>query len=175
MHAWHVRCRLGAPPASRCRSPCATLHLVPPPPGPAWSGFVVSSRFNPVPAVTQFEAQVRRGCNGGGSDYGPVQHAAAGAAHGACRRRSSSDTFVCPPPPPRTNLQLVILELLDHKPLLTGGYKAVLHIHSGVWASGVHGRGFCCLLHLLRSVRRARRWVSVFPCLAGPHTRPPAH
>lgn len=27
--------------------------------------------------------------------------------------------------------QLVILELLDHKPLLTGGYKAVLHIHSG--------------------------------------------
>ncbi|KAL4431268.1 hypothetical protein ABPG75_006524 [Micractinium tetrahymenae] len=48
------------------------------------AGFVVSSRFNPVPAVTQFEAQV------------------------------------------------VILELLDHKPLLTGGYKAVLHIHSVV-------------------------------------------
>jgi peptide chain release factor subunit 3 len=44
---------------------------------------VVCSRFSPVPAVTQFEAQ------------------------------------------------LVILELLDHKPLLTGGYKAVLHIHSG--------------------------------------------
>ncbi|KAI7840718.1 hypothetical protein COHA_005534 [Chlorella ohadii] len=46
------------------------------------AGFVVCSRFNPVPAVTQFEAQV------------------------------------------------VIMELLDHKPLLTGGYKAVLHIHS---------------------------------------------
>ena len=43
---------------------------------------MVSSRFNLVPAVTQFEAQ------------------------------------------------LVILELLDHKPLLTCGYKAVLHIHS---------------------------------------------
>ncbi|KAL4853614.1 Eukaryotic peptide chain release factor GTP-binding subunit ERF3B [Chlorella vulgaris] len=48
------------------------------------AGFVVCSRFSPVPAVTQFEAQV------------------------------------------------VIMELLDHKPLLTGGYKAVLHIHSVV-------------------------------------------
>lgn len=48
------------------------------------SGFVISSRFSPVPAVTQFEAQ------------------------------------------------LVIVELLDHKPLLTGGYKAILHIHSVV-------------------------------------------
>ncbi|EFN59534.1 hypothetical protein CHLNCDRAFT_29643, partial [Chlorella variabilis] len=42
------------------------------------------NRFSPVPAVTQFEAQV------------------------------------------------VIMELLDHKPILTGGYKAVLHIHSVV-------------------------------------------
>eukprot|EP00887_Chlorella_sp_A99_P005761 scaffold1.g5761.t1 len=46
------------------------------------SGFVLSSRFNPVPAVTVFEAQI------------------------------------------------VVLELLDHKPILTGGYQAVLHIHS---------------------------------------------
>lgn len=40
------------------------------------------------------------------------------------------------PPLPHTShaplppTQVVILELLDHKPLLTGGYKAVLHIHS---------------------------------------------
>lgn len=27
--------------------------------------------------------------------------------------------------------QIVVLELLEHKPILTGGYKAVLHIHSG--------------------------------------------
>lgn len=46
------------------------------------------SRFSPVPAVTQFEAQV------------------------------------------------VIMELLDHKPILTGGYKAVLHIHSGAPCPG---------------------------------------
>lgn len=48
------------------------------------AGFVLSSRFNLVPVVTQFEAQV------------------------------------------------AILELLEHKPILTGGYKAVLHLHSVV-------------------------------------------
>jgi peptide chain release factor subunit 3 len=32
--------------------------------------------------------------------------------------------------------QVVIMELLDHKPLLTGGYKAVLHIHSGGCIAG---------------------------------------
>lgn len=32
--------------------------------------------------------------------------------------------------------QVVIMELLDHKPLLTGGYKAVLHIHSGGCTAG---------------------------------------
>jgi len=48
------------------------------------AGFVLSSRFNVVPVVTQFEAQV------------------------------------------------AILELLEHKPILTGGYKCVLHIHSAV-------------------------------------------
>jgi peptide chain release factor subunit 3 len=46
------------------------------------AGFVVSSRFNLVPVVTQFEAQV------------------------------------------------AILDLLEHKPILAGGYRAVLHIHS---------------------------------------------
>lgn len=48
------------------------------------AGFVLSSRFNVVPVVTQFEAQI------------------------------------------------AVLELLEHKPILTGGYKAVLHIHSVV-------------------------------------------
>ena len=48
------------------------------------AGFVVCSKFNPVPVVTQFEAQI------------------------------------------------AILELLEHKPILTGGYKAVLHLHSVV-------------------------------------------
>lgn len=48
------------------------------------SGFVVSSRYNPVPVVTVFEAQI------------------------------------------------AVLELLEHKPILTGGYKAILHIHSVV-------------------------------------------
>lgn len=48
------------------------------------AGFVLSSRFNPVPVVMQFEAQI------------------------------------------------VVLELLEHKPILAGGYKAVLHIHSVV-------------------------------------------
>ena len=48
------------------------------------AGFVLSSRFNPVPVVTQFEAQ------------------------------------------------LVIMELLEHKPILAGGYKAILHLHSSV-------------------------------------------
>ena len=28
--------------------------------------------------------------------------------------------------------QIVILELLEHKPILTGGYKAILHLHSVV-------------------------------------------
>lgn len=47
------------------------------------------------------------------------------------------------PPLPHTShpllplTQVVILELLDHKPLLTGGYKAVLHIHS----SELQGKG----------------------------------
>ncbi len=27
--------------------------------------------------------------------------------------------------------QIVILELMEHKPILTGGYKAILHLHSG--------------------------------------------
>ena len=48
------------------------------------AGFVLSSRYNPVPVVTQFEAQI------------------------------------------------AILELLEHKPILTGGYKCVLHLHSVV-------------------------------------------
>lgn len=55
------------------------------------AGFVLSSRFNPVPAVTVFEAQI------------------------------------------------VILELLEHKPILTGGYKAVLHIHAGTQGCDMAG------------------------------------
>lgn len=46
------------------------------------SGFVLSDRFNLVPVVHQFEAQV------------------------------------------------AVLDLLEHKPILTGGYTAILHIHS---------------------------------------------
>jgi peptide chain release factor subunit 3 len=46
------------------------------------AGFVLSSRFNPVPTVIMFEAQI------------------------------------------------AVLELLEHKPILTGGYKAILHLHS---------------------------------------------
>ena len=48
------------------------------------AGFVLCSKFNPVPVVTVFEAQC------------------------------------------------AILELLEHKPILAGGYKAVLHVHSVV-------------------------------------------
>lgn len=47
------------------------------------AGFVLSSRFNPVPTVTQFECQI------------------------------------------------VVMELLEHKPIMAAGYKAILHIHSG--------------------------------------------
>lgn len=39
--------------------------------------------------------------------------------------------------------QIVILELMEHKPILTGGYKAILHLHSGAqagsgWQPGGH-------------------------------------
>lgn len=43
---------------------------------------MLCSRLNPVPTVTQFEAQI------------------------------------------------VVLELLEHKPIMAAGYKAILHIHS---------------------------------------------
>ena len=54
--------------------------------------------------------------------------------------------------------QLVILELLDHKPLLTGGYKAVLHIHSG--ERGVGGWG-----GLAGACSTSRRQMSAATCL----------
>lgn len=85
-------CHLHSPTHTTLRSPCS----------PACAGFVLSSRFNPVPVVTYFDAQI------------------------------------------------AILELLEHKPILTGGYKAVLHLHSGGWLGGWGGAGGA-----LRAVARA--------------------
>ena len=62
------------------------------------AGFVLSSRFNPVPTVTQFECQI------------------------------------------------VVMELLEHKPIMAAGYKAILHIHSSEPAAAAClclGLGFC--------------------------------
>lgn len=154
------------------------------PPSSPRAGFVVSSRFSPVPSVTQFEAQVgllRRGqfvaaflglgclpdarsdCLVGCSHSTAVGWR--GGVGGALRADGTARccwgcgiehppssgllpiplraaAFCLPadatplPRPPNPSCQLVILELLDHKPLLTGGYKAVLHIHSGEWGLG---------------------------------------
>lgn len=39
--------------------------------------------------------------------------------------------------------QIAILELMEHKPILTGGYKAILHLHSG--GRGGAERGGMCM------------------------------
>ena len=72
--------------------------------------------------------------------------------HPACLRSSvpASISLLCSSLLP----QVVIMELLDHKPLLTGGYKAVLHIHSSERRGTARGGSWDVVARSQTSVER---------------------
>lgn len=99
-HGWPARSGrpgvgLARPDACRLASPRPGTHT-----HTRNAGFVVSSRFSPVPSVTQFEAQVRPGA-AGGLGGGPGR-AAAAAGHWLLAQPpavlGASPSASCPPP-----------------------------------------------------------------------------